>query len=165
MRFNLRRAVGVVAISLLGSALAVGAAALPANATTWQDTALSASAVTADTFGGTGLGVASGIKVINLFGSNVTWSLHGNPGAGVSLSGTTISYSGTTAIANPSNEIAVATDSAGNAEALSIPVVITPGSIQVNGNPTTVVIGDTLSKLAAANIAGTVKFSAASSVG
>src|ERR1700722_20256686 len=60
MHFNLKRAVGVMAIPLLGSALAVGAAALPANATTWQDTALSAGAVTADTFGGTGLGVASG---------------------------------------------------------------------------------------------------------
>jgi hypothetical protein len=164
MRFNLRRAVGVIAIPMLGSALAVGAAALPANATTWQDTALSASAVTADTFGGTGLGVASGTKVISLFGSGVTWSLHGTPPTGVSLSGTTISYSGTAAIASPPEIVAVATDSAGNAKALEIPVVITAGSIQVSGSPTSI-IGVTVSALADANIAGTVKFSATSSEG
>jgi hypothetical protein len=164
MRFNLRRAVGVVAIPMLGSALAVGAAALPANATTWQDTALSAGAVTAETFGGTGLGVASGTKVVSLFGSNVTWSLHGTPPTGVSLSGTTISYSGSAAIASPPEIVAVATDSAGNAEALEIPVVITAGSIQVSGSPTSI-IGVTLSALAAANTAGTVKFSATSSEG
>ena len=164
MRFNLRRAVGVIAIPMLGSALAVGVAALPANATTWQDTALSASAVTADTFGGTGLGVASGTKVISLFGANVTWSLHGTPPTGVSLSGTTISYSGTAAIASPPEIVAVATDSAGNAEALEIPVVITAGSIQVSGSPTSI-IGVTVSALAAANTAGTVKFSATSSEG
>src|SRR5580704_2152476 len=164
MRFNLRRAVGVIAIPMLGSALAVGAAALPANATTWQDTALSASAVTADTFGGTGLGVASGTKVISLFGANVTWSLHGTPPTGVSLSGTTISYSGTATIASPPEIVAVATDSDGNAEALEIPVVITAGSIQVSGSPTSI-IGVTVSALADANIAGTVKFSATSSEG
>ena len=94
----------------------------------------------------------------------MTWSFHGNPGAGVSLSGTTISYSGTTAITNPSNLLVVATDSAGNAEALIIPVVITPGSIQINGGSPKV-LGDTLSKLADTNIAGTVKFSATSSAG
>jgi hypothetical protein len=164
MHFNLRRAVGVVTISLLGSALAVGAAALPAHATTWQDTALSAGPVTADTYGGTGIGAANGNKVIDLTGSHVTWSFHGTPPAGVSLSGTTISYSGTTAISNPSNLIVDATDSAGNAEALIIPVVITPGSIQINGGSSKV-LGDTLSALARTNIAGTVKFSATSSVG
>jgi hypothetical protein len=45
MRFNLRRAVAVFSLPLLGSALAVGAAALPASAQTWQDTALQASHV------------------------------------------------------------------------------------------------------------------------
>ena len=164
MHFNLRRAVGAVAVTLLGSALAVGVAALPAHATTWQDTALSAGAVTNGTFAGTGLGAANGNKVIDLTGSHVTWSFHGNPGAGVSLSGTTISYSGTTAISNPSNLLVVGTDSAGNAEALIIPVVITPGSIQINGGSSKV-LGDTLSKLASTNIAGTVKFSATSSAG
>ncbi len=150
-------------LPMLGSALAVGAAALPANATTWQDTALSAGTVTADTFGGTGLGVANGTKVIDLVGSHVTWSLHGTPPAGVSLSGTTISYSGA-AISSPPEIIADATDSAGNAEAIQIPVTITAGSIQVNGNPTTFHVAS-LSALAATNIAGTVKFSATSSVG
>lgn len=163
MHFNLRRAVGVVAISLLGSALAVGAAALPANAQTWQDTALSAGTVTADTFAGTGLGVANGNKVIDLVGAHVTWSVHGAP-AGVSLSGTTISYSGS-GIANPSNVVVDATDSAGNAEALSFSVVITSGSIQVKGDVARAGIADSLSKLAATNTAGTVKFSATSSVG
>jgi hypothetical protein len=42
MHFNLWKAVGISAIPLLGGALAVGAAALPASAQTWQDTALQA---------------------------------------------------------------------------------------------------------------------------
>jgi hypothetical protein len=163
MHFNLKRAVGVMAVPLLGSALAVGAAALPANAATWQDTALSASTVTAGTFAGTGLGVASGSKVINLLGSNVTWSLHGTPPAGVSESGTTISYSGA-AVTSPPEIVADATDSAGNAEALEVPVTIAANSIQVSGSPTAV-IGVSLSALADANTAGTVKFSATSSEG
>jgi len=161
VHFNLRKAVGVVAVSLLGGTLAVGAAALPANAATWQDTALSAFPVHADTFGGASLGVASGTNVINLFGSGVIWSLHGTPPSGVSLSGTTISYKGG-AVASPPEIIAVATDSAGNAESLEIPVTIAANSIQVNGNPRTVVITVALSSLALTNIAGTVKFSAAS---
>ena len=165
MHFNLRRAVGAAAVTLLGSALAVGAAALPAHAQTWQDTALSAGAVTPDTFAGTGIGVANGsTKVISLFGSHVTWSLHGTVPTGVSLSGTTISYSGTTGVTNPPEIVAVATDSSGNAEAVEIPVTITPGSVQVNGDPTKFVVV-TVSALARTNIAGTVKFSATSSEG
>ncbi|HEX2745217.1 MAG TPA: hypothetical protein VHN16_12560, partial [Streptosporangiaceae bacterium] len=161
MHFNLKRAVGVMAVPLLGSALAVGAAALPANAATWQDTSLSASPVTPGTFAGTGLGVANGTKVIDLAGSHVTWSLHGAP-AGVTLSGTTISYSGA-AVASPPKVIADATDSAGNAEALQIPVTLTAGSIQISGSVSGV-LGDTLSALAASNASGTVKFTATSSV-
>ena len=46
MHFKLRRAVGIVVPGLLGSVLVVGAAALPASAQTYQDTALSGSAVT-----------------------------------------------------------------------------------------------------------------------
>jgi hypothetical protein len=42
MRFNLRRVVGISAIPLLGGALAIAAAAVPASAQTWQDTALQA---------------------------------------------------------------------------------------------------------------------------
>jgi hypothetical protein len=151
-----------MAVPLLGSALAVGVAALPANATTWQDTALSASAVTADTFAGSGFGVANGTKVIDLSGKSVTWSLHAAP-AGVSLSGTTISYSGA-AVANPADIVAVATDSAGNAEALRIPVTVAANSIQLNG-PDSGVITVALSKLADKNTSGTVTFTATDSVG
>src|ERR1035441_8282773 len=137
MHFNLKRAVGVMAVPLLGSALAVGAAALPANAATWHDTALSASAVTAGTFSAK-LGVANGTGVIDLVGTGVTWSLHGTPPAGVSLSGTTISYSGA-AVTSPPKIVADATDSAGNAEALEIPVTIAANSIQVSGSVLAVV--------------------------
>ena len=42
MHFNIKKAVGISAIPLLGGAHAVGAAALPASAQTWQDTALQA---------------------------------------------------------------------------------------------------------------------------
>jgi len=150
MNFNLRRAVGVIAFPLLGSALAVGAA-LPANAATWQDTALSAFSVHTDTFGGAGLAAANGTSVINLSGTGVTWSLHGTPPTGVSLSGTTISYSGG-AIPSPPEIVADATDSAGNAEALEIPVTIASGSIQVNGSS----VKGSLSALADANTAGNV---------
>ncbi len=160
MHFNLRRAAGVLAVPLLGSALAVGVAALPAHAATWQDTALSATSVTADTFAGTGLGAASGTKVIDLSGTHVTWSLHGTPSAGVSLSGSTISYSGA-AVTNPAAIVAVATDSSGNAEVLVIPVTITANSIQVNGS----VSVDKVSALADTNTGGTVKFTATSSKG
>jgi hypothetical protein len=160
MHFNLKRAVGVMAVPLLGSALAVGAAALPAHAATWQDTSLSASAVTPDTFGGTGLGVANGTKVINLVGNDVTWSTHSTLPAGVTLSGTTISYSGT---GTGTGSIVVdATDGSGNAEALEIPVALASGSIQATGSLTSIP-GDTLSALAASNVSGTVKFTATSS--
>jgi hypothetical protein len=40
MRFNLKKAAAVFSVPLIGSALAVGAAALPASAATWQDTSL-----------------------------------------------------------------------------------------------------------------------------
>jgi hypothetical protein len=163
MHVNLKRAVGLVAVPLLGSALAVGAVALPANAATWQDTGVFGSGVTASTFGGTGLGVANGTGVIDLVGAHVTWSLHGTPTAGVTESGSTISYSGA-AVASAPNLIVDATDGNGNAEALEIPVTITANSIQVAG-AVTAVLGDTLSALADANVSNTVKFTATSSVG
>ena len=72
----------------------VGAAALPASAQTWQDTALISGAVSPDTFAGAGLAAANGSGVIKLSGTGVTWSLHGTVPSGVSLSGATISYSG-----------------------------------------------------------------------
>jgi hypothetical protein len=88
----------------------------------------------------------------------VTWSLH-TPPLGVSLSGTTISWTGG-AVANPAVVVADATDSAGNVEALEIAVTIAAtNSIQTNGSPVLV----SLSALADANPAGTVTFSATSS--
>ena len=134
----------------------MGAAALPASAQTYQDTALSATAVSAATFGGSNLAATNGDKVITLSGTNVTWSLHGTPPTGVSLSGATISNTGTTS--STATIVADATDGTGNAEALVIPVTLAAGSIQKSGTPTTV----SVSALADSNVSGTVKFSATS---
>jgi len=138
----------------------VGAAALPASAQTYQDTALIGGTVADGTFGGAALHAANGTKVITLTGTNVTWSLHGTVPSGVSLSGGTISNSGTaTATASI---VADATDGTGNAEALVIPVALTSGSIQLGTGKVTTV---SVSALADSNISGTVKFSATSSAG
>ena len=160
MHVSLRGALGTALLVLFSSALAVGAAALPASAATWQNTALSAFPVQDDTFGGAHLAAVDGTDGIDLQGTGVTWSLHGTPPAGVTLSGTTIRYSGD-GVGSPPQIVADATDSAGNAEALEIPVAIHAGSIQVSGNVATV----TLSALADADSSGTVKFSAVSSEG
>jgi hypothetical protein len=159
MHFNLKRAVGVIALPVLGSALAVGVAAHPAHAATWQDTALSAGTVTADTFGGGSLGATSGTGDIILSGTGVTWSLHAPPSGVTLTSATTIGWSGP-AVASPTNPIvADATDSNGNAEALEITVTIpVANSIQESS-----FVPVSLSALAAANTAGTVTFSASSS--
>jgi len=160
MHFNLKGALGIAVPALLFSALAVGAAALPASATTWQDTSLSATAVQAATFGGGTLGARNGTGVITLSSTGgVTWSLHGTVPSGVTLvSATSIGYSGTTALT--ANIVADATDSAGNAEALVIPVATGTNSIHLG---TGSVVTVSLSKLAAANTSGTVVFSATSS--
>ena len=90
-----------------------------------------------------------------LTGTNVTWSLHGTPPSGVSLSGATISYTGTAS--STTSIVADATDGTGNAEALVIPVALASGSIQLGtGNVTTV----SVSALADSNVSGTVKFTA-----
>jgi hypothetical protein len=136
----------------------VGAAAIPASAQTYQDTALSASQVQADTFGGAGLGASNGNGVIRLAGSGVTWSLHGTVPSGVSLSGATISYSGA-AVSGSGTIVADATDSAGNAEALEIPAALGNGTIQLAGTVGRVALSD----LADTNTSGTVRFSASSS--
>jgi hypothetical protein len=87
VHFSLRRALWVACPALLGSALVVGAAALPASAQTYaalpasaqayQDTALVGSPVSDATFGGSGIGAADDNGVIKLTGSGVTWKLHG----------------------------------------------------------------------------------------
>jgi hypothetical protein len=159
MHFNLRGGLGIAIPVLLGSAFAVGAIALPASAQTWQDSGLFAHQVQNEPFGGASLGASNGSGVIKLAGSGVGWSLHGAP-TGVSLSGTTISYSGN-AVTNPPEIVADATDTNGNAEALEIPVTIAADSIQVHGS----VAVESLSALADANSFGNVKFSAASSGG
>ena len=155
--FKLGRAVGIVVPGLLGSALVVGAAALPASAQTWQDTALISGAVSPGTFAGAGLGASNGTGVINLSGTGVTWSLHGTVTSGVSLSGTTISYTGA-AVTSPPSIVVDATDSTGNAEALVITVAIGSDSIQERAT-----VKVSLSALADSNVSGTVKFSATSS--
>jgi hypothetical protein len=163
MHSHFKRAIGVIAVPLLGSALAVGAAALPAHATTWSDTGLSASTVTPGTFGGAGLLATNGAVNIALSGTGVTWSLHGTPPAGVtvsvSVSGTTMNYSGPAS--GTGAIVADATDSAGNVEALLIPVTLGLNSIQIDG----LVGTDSLSALTRTNTAGTVTFSASSSAG
>jgi hypothetical protein len=157
LHFKLRRALGLVVPGLLVSALAVGAAALPAAAQTYQDTALTATAVSSSMFGGGTLAATNSDKVINLTPTNVTWSLHGTPPTDVSLTGAQIRYSGTAS--TTTSIVADATDGTGNAEALVIPVTLTSGSILKSGSTTTV----SLSALADSNVSGTVKFSANSS--
>jgi hypothetical protein len=138
----------------------VGAAALPASAQNWQDTALIATAVSPATFGGSNLHAGNGTKVIDLSGTNVTWSLHGTVPSGVSLSGATISNTGTTS--STATIVADATDGTGNSEALVIPVALSSGSIQLGTGKVTTV---SVSALTDSNVSGTVKFSATSTAG
>ncbi len=168
MHVNRRRALGIVVPVLLVSATAVTAISLTARAQTYQDTALSASDLTVHTFAGTNLADATvtsdGNDVIDLSGTGVTWSLHGTAPTGVSVSATTsgdatISCSGCT-VTSSVDLVAVATDSAGDAEALEITAdILTPDSIEKVDSP----VLDTVTGLAAANTAGTVTFSATSS--
>src|SRR5580692_2847451 len=159
VHFSLRGALGVACPVLLGSALVVGAAALPASAQTYQDSALVGSAVSDATFGGSGIGAENGNAVIKLTGTGVTWSLHGSVPAGVTLSGNTISFSGVVVLA-PNPIVADATDNNGNAEALEIPISLKPNFIALQGFTTTLV---SLSALTDANVSGNVRFSATSS--
>jgi hypothetical protein len=159
MRFGLRGALGVACPALLGSALVVGTAALPASAQSYQDTALIGGSVSDAAFGGAGLGAADGNGDIKLTGTGVTWSLHGTVPAGVSLSGNTISYSGGV-VQSPLPIVADATDKNGNAEALEIPISLFEKAIILQGSVTTLV---SLSGLTDSNASGDVKFSAASS--
>jgi hypothetical protein len=159
MHLSLRGALGVACPALLGSVLVVSAAALPASAQSYQDTALVGGPVTAATFLGSGLEANNGTDVIKLSGTGVTWALHGVVPSGVSLSGTTISYSGGV-IQSPNPIVADATDKNGNAEALVIPISLLNNDIQIQGFSSVRVA---LSGLADSNVSGTVKFSANSS--
>jgi hypothetical protein len=163
MHFNLRGALGIGVPVLLGGAVALGATVLPANAQTFQDTALSASPVSAGTFAGGNLNAVNTQQgtIALQSGGAVTWSLRSPVPSGVSLSGTTISFSGP-AQTSGSEVIANATDRAGNAEALEIPVLANAqNTLRVNGP----LVTDSVSNLARSNTAGTVVFSASSSEG
>ena len=152
MHFNLRGALGIGVPVLLGSAVALGATVLPANAQTFQDTALSASPVSAGTFGGGNLNAVNTQQgtIALQSGGAVTWSLRSPVPSGVSLSGTTISFSGP-AQNSGAEVIANARDRAGNAEALEIPVLATAqNTIRVNGP----LVTDSVSNLARSNTAG-----------
>jgi hypothetical protein len=145
--------------ALLGSAFVVGAAALPASAQTYQDSALIGTQVSDATFGGSGIGAVDGNNVIKLTGNGVTWSLHGAVPVGVTLSGNTISFSGPITL-SPNPIVVDATDKNGNAEALEIPISLLPGDILLQGTAYTLV---TVSGLTDANVSGNVQFSATSS--
>jgi hypothetical protein len=159
---RLRRTLGIVVVPvLLGTAVTAVAVSLPARAAThqsWQDTALSATAVSDETFGGTNLKFTGGTSVIYLSGNDVTWSL-GTNFSGVSVTNTgpgsaTMSYSGSNT-GNNSSIYIDATDSNGNAEAFEMQMYLTPGSIGFNGHTTL----ETVSDLADANTDNTVAFS------
>src|SRR4051794_41775761 len=94
MHFNLGRAAGIITPVLLGSMLVAGAAALPAKAQTWQDTALAGGAVQAAAFSGAKLPAADGGGVIKLSGARGVWSPHGTRPLGGAPSRPTNSHSG-----------------------------------------------------------------------
>jgi hypothetical protein len=155
MHFKPKGVLGIAVPVLLGGALAAGVLALPAHAQSYSDTALSATAVVDETFGGGTIGVSSNEGVLLLTGTGVTWSEHGTWPSGVSLSSGTITYTGTTQT-GPITIVADATDSSGNAKALVIPVTMGTNTIATDGTVSTV----SLSSLADTNVSGTVRFSA-----
>ena len=158
MHFKPKGVVGIAVPVLLGGALAAGALALPANAQSYSDTGLSATAVTDETFGGGTLGVMSSEGDITLTGSGVTWTSHDTLPTGVTLTSGTLSYVGSTQT-GPITIVVDAADSAGNAKALVIPVTMGSNTIATDGAFSTV----SLSTLADTNVSGTVRFSADSS--
>jgi len=159
MHFNLKRAIGVTAIPLLGSALAVAAVAHPANATTYTDTALANGAVTATAFAGGTLSAADGTGAnIQLSGTGTTvgWTLHGATGTGGVVTvtpGGLVTYAGTVGV---TSIVVDATDGNGNVSALSIPVTTGTNTIQTNGGSTQ----DTVSALSGATTGGVITFTA-----
>jgi hypothetical protein len=145
---------------LLGSALAAGVAAFPANATSYQDTAVSAGAVTDETYGGSALAATNGDDQIVLSGTGVSsWSLDSGP-TGVSITGSVIQCAGCTATTS-AQVVVDAKDSNGNAEALAFSVqIFSDNDLQRTSTPTVVkVTGLTDTD----NSNGTVTFSATSS--
>jgi hypothetical protein len=142
---------------LLGTALTAVAISLPARASSWQDTALSATAVTDEAFEGGTLSAANGDGVINLSGTGVTWSLKNAPTDVTLTAGSTIGADG--ASAGTADLVADAADGNENVEALVIPVTITSDSVQLEASTATVA----LSALADTDSGNTVTFGADSS--
>jgi hypothetical protein len=161
MHLKSKGVLGIAVPVLLGGALAAGALALPAHAQSYSDTSLSATAVTDDTFDGGTLGVSPDGNDLTLTATgSVTWSEHGSWPSGVSLSSSTISYTGGIQT-GPITIVADAKDSAGNAKALVIQVSMGVNSIALDTTFSTVSI--VASSLADTNAAGAVTFSATSS--
>jgi hypothetical protein len=160
LHIKLRTALGIGIPVVLGSALAAGVAAFPAHATSYQDTAVSASSVSDDTLGVSGLAATNGDAQIDLSGTGVSsWSLDSAPG-GVSVSGSTLQCAGCTATSS-AKVVVDAKDSNGNAEALVLSVVISAdNNIQKTGTATEVKVTDLADT---DNSNGTVTFSATSS--
>jgi hypothetical protein len=147
---------------VLGSALAAGVAAFPANATSYTDTAVSASAVTDESLGVSGLGATDGTGTIVLTGTGVSsWSLN-SAANGETLSGSTIGCNDDCTNATSATVVADAKDSNGNAEALVISVVIVgDDSIQLSASDSFTT--DTVTGLTATNNSdGTITFGATS---
>jgi hypothetical protein len=160
LHIKLRTALGIGIPVVLGSALAAGLAAFPANAQSYQDTAVSASAVTDEALGVSALGAANGTGTIVLTGTGVSsWSLESAPG-GVAISGSTISCTGCTVDETAQTVIADAKDVNGNAEALVISVVV-PATDAIQLSATGSYTTDTVTELTDTNNSdGTVTFSA-----
>ncbi len=129
MHFKPKGVLGIAVPVLLGGALAAGALALPAHAQTYQDTALSATAVTDETFGGRTPAATNGTHVIladpdgrDLDAPRHTADRRVPDREHDQLYG----HDAPAAI----TLVADATDSAGNAEALVIPVTLGANTIQ-----------------------------------
>jgi hypothetical protein len=74
MHFDFRKAAGILTVPLLGGALAVGAAALPAQAQTWHDTSLQAYSVTQPSSSSTSGAVVNGVASGSGQGSTLTFN-------------------------------------------------------------------------------------------
>jgi hypothetical protein len=145
---------------LLGTVFTAAAISLPARAAqAWQDTALSATAVTDETFGGGTLKATPGDGVVDLSGTGVTWS-EPNPFSGVSVTNTTsgsatMTYSGS-GDSDVEDLILAATDGNGNTEELMISAILGTNTIGITGTPTLLTVTD----LTDTNSGNTVQFSA-----
>jgi hypothetical protein len=74
VHFDFRKAAGLVAVPVLGGTLAVGAAALPAHAQTWNDTSLQAYSLTQPSSSTTSGAVVSGVASGSGQGSTLTYN-------------------------------------------------------------------------------------------